>query len=884
VKLISLRFKAFGAYLEEQFIDFEQLYQTGLFLISGKTGAGKTVILDAITYSLYGKSSGGGRGDIFAMRCQFAAADNDTEVELIFEVRGKKYKFIRKLQQKRVNLTSTQNAFFMTECGEYTPFFENPHLKDVEEKAIELIGLNYEQFRQVVILPQGQFEKLLVAKSEEKEKILVSLFDAQKWQTAANSYYEIINEKKRQLESLKLKLTTMLENIGCSTLEELDALICEKEDIYSKNTEKTKSLEEKYSALKEELESAATILEKYETISKAEERIRTLSGIEEEMRVSAKRADKAKAAAKVTPIYDKNCEYKLLLAKKKEVIAQKKKEYDDTVKESIKVKNLIHTLEEKAPENEENKARIKELEGMENTYEHISSLKQALKIKTAKCKEIENNVMSYRLTVQKKHDECMATEKELVQLYDEYSVLLSQYMGGISSVLAAELKENKPCPVCGSLTHPKPAEKTDSYTDRTLLESKDSEIKKKTMIRDELKSELAKQENILNDEETKLQEILLEIAGEEAVISNLSMTFETGFEDIDYLHKEIIRLKENVRLYDKELTEAIHTASKVESLIIEIKTSIRIGEEDYENTLNASKENYIALTDAIIVNGFKDESDYLQHIMEEAELNMLQSAISDYNSELTQLRSMVTQIRHEVKESEIPDINLIRNNFTETQKQILEVNKESVLLESEIKQAKEAQEYLTKKFSEFIIEDEQNKKNLIFARRMRGDNGVGIQRYLLGVVLSHITTEANRLLASVHGGRYRILRTLEKSGASRKSGLELEVFDSFSGERRSVSTLSGGEKFLVSLSLSIGLSTVVQAESSGIKIETMFIDEGFGSLDTASISDALTVLGKMNNAGCLIGIISHVDELKDNIFTQIEVKKECKGSRIIVHL
>lgn len=884
MKLISLRFKAFGAYLEEQFIDFEQLYQTGLFLISGKTGAGKTVILDAITYSLYGKSSGGGRGDIFAMRCQLAAADNDTEVELIFEVRGKKYKFIRKLQQKRVNLTSTQNAFFMIACGEYAPFFENPHLKDVEEKAIELIGLNYEQFRQVVILPQGQFEKLLVAKSEEKEKILVSLFDAQKWQTAANSYYEIINEKKRQLESLKLKLTTMLENIGCSTLEELDALICEKEDIYSKNTEKTKSLEEKYSALKEELESAATILEKYETISKAEERIRTLSGIEEEMRVSAKRADKAKAAAKVTPIYDKNCEYKLLLAKKKEVIAQKKKEYDDTVKESIKVKNLIHTLEEKALENEENKARIKELEGMENTYEHLSSLKLALKIKTTKCKEIENNVMSYRLTVQKKHDECMAAEKELVQLYDEYSVLLSQYMGGISSVLAAELKENKPCPVCGSLTHPKPAEKTDSYTDRTLLESKDSEIKKKTMIRDELKSELAKQENILNDEETKLQEILLEIAGEEAVISNLSMTFETCFEDIDYLHKEIIRLKENVMLYDKELTEATHTASKVESLIIEIKTSIRIGEEDYENTLNASKENYIALTDAIIVNGFKDESDYLQHIMEEAELNMLQSAISDYNSELTQLRSMVTQIRNEVKESEIPDINLIRNNFTETQKQILEVNKESALLESEIKQAKEAQEYLTKKFAEFSIEDEQNKKNLIFARRMRGDNGIGIQRYLLGVVLSHITTEANRLLASVHGGRYRILRTLEKSGANRKSGLELEVFDSFSGERRSVSTLSGGEKFLVSLSLSIGLSTVVQAESSGIKIETMFIDEGFGSLDTASISDALTVLGKMNNAGCLIGIISHVDELKDNIFTQIEVKKERKGSRIIVHL
>ena len=170
-----------------------------------------------------------------------------------------------------------------------------------------------------------------------------------------------------------------------------------------------------------------------------------------------------------------------------------------------------------------------------------------------------------------------------------------------------------------------------------------------------------------------------------------------------------------------------------------------------------------------------------------------------------------------------------------------------------------------------------------FSKLLRGSNGVSLQRYVLGVMLTAITQEANVLLKKVHDGRYQLYRALEGAGRSRKAGLDLEVFDSYSGERRSVNSLSGGEKFLVALALSLGLSTVVQAQSGGIRIDAMFIDEGFGSLDPASIENALDILAGVRGASKLIGIISHVQALKENIETTIEVRKERTGSDLIIN-
>ena len=167
-----------------------------------------------------------------------------------------------------------------------------------------------------------------------------------------------------------------------------------------------------------------------------------------------------------------------------------------------------------------------------------------------------------------------------------------------------------------------------------------------------------------------------------------------------------------------------------------------------------------------------------------------------------------------------------------------------------------------------------------FVRAMRGDNGMGIERYVLGIMLSSITQQANQLLQLVHNGRYQIFRSDEASGRTRKFGLELSIYDSYTCSSRSVVSLSGGEKFLVSLALSLALSSVVQARNGGIQLDTMFIDEGFGTLDEHSIADALAVLQIMSNSRGYVGIISHVELLKDNIPAGILVEKSREGSRI----
>ena len=190
---------------------------------------------------------------------------------------------------------------------------------------------------------------------------------------------------------------------------------------------------------------------------------------------------------------------------------------------------------------------------------------------------------------------------------------------------------------------------------------------------------------------------------------------------------------------------------------------------------------------------------------------------------------------------------------------------------------KKEREQLKKQTDEYVRLD-------VFARLLRGDKGVGLKRYILGVMLTAITQQANLLLKKVHDGRYQLFRTVEGRGRARKVGLDLEVFDSFSGEKRSVASLSGGEKFLVALALSMGLSAVVQAQSGGVRIDAMFIDEGFGSLDPSSIEDALAILATIRGGSRLVGIISHVQLLKENIDASIEVRKNRTGSEIVLNI
>ena len=221
MKPVWVRFKCFGPYVQEQFIDFQELEKNGLFLICGETGAGKTTILDAICYALYGRSSGGLRGDLSVMRCKLAENQEETLVEFVFDSDGERYLFTRSLKYGRKNLNDSHNCLIFKN-GNFVPIFENPKATVVNQKAVELIGLTYDQFRQVIFLPQGQFEILLVSNSEDKEKILVSLFHADRWQRIAEEIYRRVSERDKALNQEKIRISTKLNEYGCEFLPQLE--------------------------------------------------------------------------------------------------------------------------------------------------------------------------------------------------------------------------------------------------------------------------------------------------------------------------------------------------------------------------------------------------------------------------------------------------------------------------------------------------------------------------------------------------------------------------------------------------------------------------------------------------------------------------------------
>jgi len=275
---IKLSFQAFGPYVKKQEIEFGKFESSGVFLIHGITGSGKTTILDAITYALYGKSSGGQRGDITAMRCQMAREETPTEVEFIFKVSEKTYKFTRNIiiKTKRngtKDYNVSQNAMFLNKDGIFVPFFENPKIKDVELKSCEIIGLNHEQFIQVIMLPQGKFEKLLIAKSDEKEEILVTLFNAEKWQEAAEW---ICNQAKNISKDVILKrenINVMLKSENAETKENLETQVLDLTESIEIATKEKSDSAKLLKIEKEKLELQNDIFNLFEEKSRTEKEL-----------------------------------------------------------------------------------------------------------------------------------------------------------------------------------------------------------------------------------------------------------------------------------------------------------------------------------------------------------------------------------------------------------------------------------------------------------------------------------------------------------------------------------------------------------------------------------------------------------------------------------
>jgi len=887
VKPISLKFTAFGPYVEEQSIDFSQLSKAGLFLICGETGAGKTAILDAMTYALYGKSSGGSRGDFTTMRCQFAPIEVKTSVEYVFKIKSRIYKFTRGLKavKKRAGgfeFHAEQNALFQNEQGVFEPFFENPKIKDVEEKANNLIGLNYEQFRQVIILPQGQFEKLLVAKSDEKEEILVSLFNANKWNKISDYLTGIINTERNRLDIERADIDAVYKNYECNNQGELNNLLTDKQNMLTEKKEKQKKVSKNLEMVNSEYEMASKLNDRFSQKEEVEKKLALLKAQEEKYAAKRMLFKMAEKANGIKPIYDNlKTANKNVAERQKNVNAEKNNHSELSSKFELATK-ASEELSKQGEAHEAEKVKLTKLTFLIEPYQNFDMSKKSADKAQEDYKRAKEKADAQKMLLEKLEQEKLSLQADVADLRGEYFSMFNQYRANIGGQLAKDLKENESCPVCGSTHHPKLATLKETDMTSEMLEKKDSQIKEAEQKLEKKDSHI-KTENEKNQSlNTKMEKLVTSKEKTLAQYTTLLSNIDKDIPNMDALDSMINSLQKKIDGYIKRVKETTETLKQITQQYTASHSAVELAVKEYEKALAEETALKAEFDTELGKCAFVNMDEFLRHILTADEQEVLSKEINTYDTDIKALSMNLSNLCEELQGKEKPDIDAVK-----TAKKAIEDENQTVLTAIGLDE-KSAQDLtkLIQKFTKRIKKQEADKKifdsNLLFVKQIRGDNGVSLQRYVLGVMLSAITNEANRLLENVYDGRYKLYRTIETTGRTRKAGLELEVYDSLSNERRSVVSLSGGEKFLVSLSLSIGLSTVVQAQSGGIKLDAMFIDEGFGSLDRSSIDDAFMILSKIKQNSGLVGIISHVAILRENIDSKIEIEKGKNGSRLTV--
>lgn len=879
MKPCTVEFQAFGPYAGHELVDFEKLAARGLFLICGKTGTGKTMILDAITFALYGKSSGHGRDDFEAMRCTNAAFDVTTYVRFTFENNGIYYRFERRLERKRKNLSASYMVWQKDENGTWTALFENAKEKMLNEKAEEIIGLSYEQFRQVIVLPQGQFEKFLTSDSADKEKILTSIFGEEKWQAVAQLMFEEATERRQQLKSLQEQISNSLQEEACETLAELEAVIAQKKErlVTMEAAYQEGACEKQIRALRDRL----ALVSRFQDLRRGKARVRAYEEKQHDRAEQEKRIQDARRAEKVKELLLELHRAEAAQAERKTAVRAADQAAGQAKQQAEQILLQVTAQQQKNDEIEEKKAQKIQLTAKITDYESIAALEQNFqkqrKAAESALQEAEQEKQVYESYAPKLVMLHEAYETDM----EEHRKLLAAYLAGITGELAASLVEGQPCPVCGSREHPQKAVRTEADTSKEHVEEKRAEAE---AVYQKLQQTMQKQEQAKKKYEEKqrlAQELQLakEAAYTRLVEMQNNLIPEIG--SLAELQKKLQQLTDEIGKDTEKLQSLTKMLEQANNTVAETAAKAELARQEEELTQKKQEAAMQAVAKGLSEHGFADIKEAEQLLMGEKELEGMRRQIADYDAGKKAAEEQVMRLQEELGRQQEPDAEACKTELARLEKLQETYAKETAVLSETIRRLSQKADKLAQAgegLEEKLLEAEQD---LAFAKKLRGDAGTGLQRYVLGILFSSVIAAANRMLSMVHGGRYRLFRSDEKAQGSNKRGLELKVYDKNSEEHegRFVSTLSGGEKFLASLALSIGMSTI--AQKSGIRIEALFIDEGFGSLDEDSITDAMQILGSIQQANGLVGIISHVQLLQERIPTKLCVEETEKGSHII---
>lgn len=852
-----------GPYKEETVIDFEKLNTSGLFLVTGQTGAGKTTIFDAIAYALYGIMSGGMR-EKGTVRSDFADADTKTYVELYMSHRKQRYHIVRNPEYLRPKKRkSGENAFTKEKESAVLTMPDGSVIagnQDVTDKIKELLQMDAKQFCQISMIAQGEFAKLLFASSAEKNAIFRELFGTGIYEKVQgelkrrsavlyDEYKQFKNKMEEDVRLLSLQEEKWLELIASEQIdfvqieEYLKKKLSESRKQETDKRQTEEELEARFLLLQQEMEAARQLNARFEELEKAQKKLEELQ----------ERASWAEALGE-----------KIAIAKKARML--------------VLEEQVILTDEKNVTEmSERNEALLtevsmatKQAETLKKTVDYKTQIRSVFECREQleeidgqceKQKRLLNDVRGKLEIIRRDYEGAQQSAEEKNGLYEQADV---RYKKAVIGIAARMVKEGCPCPVCGSMEHPQIAPVSEDVPDEKQLE-------------------------IWKREAEQAQKKAAKLYEQALLFVNEEKQYIKSMQDLDAQKQALFEMQEKVETFVAEYVEE-HDRDSFEkecTAYLELETAIR--EKGRQITQNESllaekksliEEQRILFLKKIQECGFESRSAYEQASSFAENLESLEKEYETYQKEYVAAKEVRQHLEGVLAGLERKDEAVLKERFEQKQQQRKACREELEairLLNSQILRSLEGIQKNGKCVNKIrqeygVVKDLDDLANGNNARRLV------FEQFVLAGYFEKILQAANLRLTRMTDGRYELLRARQVTDGRRKDNLEIMVMDYYTGRQRPVKTLSGGESFKASLALALGMSDCIQAENGGMEVETLFIDEGFGALDEESLDQACNTLMMLAGKNRMVGIISHVAQLRERVEHQIVVEKHNNGS------
>ena len=927
MKPLKLTMSAFGSYAGKNVIDFTG-QQQGIFLITGDTGAGKTTIFDAITYALYNQTSGGERNGNM-MRSQYAQPETETYVELEFLYRGQTYrvrrnpdyKITKTLKNGKIREQKVPHSVELT-LPDGTVFPEKKNATDA--KIIEILGLTADQFSQIVMIAQGDFLKLLYTKSDERKMIFSKLFRTDiYWKIQENlrrksmEMDERIQENDRAFEQEKSRIILLPEseelpldelverlrerlkdalkeqNLRRANVEELNKKITKYEEINKLFV----SLEKIRQNGKELEARQAESKERRQQIENARKADKVLVAEQQNLRQQQEVEQSAQAIAKMTETLANDQEmFETLKTQQQEAEAKQKREAADIQKKMLALEQSFPSYEALQNARSEEQQAKKVWEDLGKTSEESFHKKKA---GIAALKEQQKRQEQVVEQTKKNWEQTSLSASESAKHYEHmYEAFLKEQAG----ILAENLSAGCPCPVCGSTVHPDPAKLSDHAV--TELEVEQA---KKTRAAAEEKRDLAYA--AFEAEKTEKQKLAQAVEKEEAdfvlaqtIAKQQRKEAEQNYVSLQKIAEQIreklvypslAEAKKQYAAMQKALEAAEQEIAKKRQKVSELAEAMntlkgqKLAEEENQKTAKKlaakTEKEYAKLLEK---SGFVSEETYHLAILPERSRSKLEREEKEYESQCLRQQSEQKLLEKQVSGKTYTDTTELNEQLKAEKQALKEAEKTYMELHTAYENDRSVLQncavYLEK--GKKLESEDQVIKSLSKTAngRLSGSAKIDFETYIQRQYFKQIIHEANKRLLTMSNHQF-ILKLKEEANTGRKTneGLDLSVYSLVTDSERDVKTLSGGESFLAALAMALGLSDIVERSAGAIHPDMMFIDEGFGSLDAQSRQQAIEVLGELAGDSRMVGIISHVTELKEQIDRKLVVSRTDKGSRAV---